>query len=238
MKRILVLLLSAALLCLLVGCECDHEWNAATCQIPKTCTKCGATEGGLASHRYNGATCTQPSTCQVCSATQGVAPGHVWKDATCETPETCKICHLTQGTPLGHDLVPVNLEGNIVTGECSRCHNRYNEQSPDPASVALKFLAGQWMATELYKGNAQVWEDVTAYNLSFIFTADGNATSVLPDNPGMGHVTFVNADNSSIQYEVDINGQSYDIHLYKHRNFPNEMYWIFRDYNSCFKCAK
>lgn len=37
---------------------CTHNWKNATCQAPKTCTVCGATEGGLAGHSYSGGTCS------------------------------------------------------------------------------------------------------------------------------------------------------------------------------------
>ena len=53
---------------------CNHEFIEATCETPKTCTKCGETEG--------------------------VALGHIWKEATSQTPKTCTRCGVTEGDPL------------------------------------------------------------------------------------------------------------------------------------------
>lgn len=43
--RILLLLTCSVLIVLLAGCACEHEWTEATYTEPKTCTKCGETEG-------------------------------------------------------------------------------------------------------------------------------------------------------------------------------------------------
>lgn len=62
---------------------CSHSWNTATCTAPKTCAKCGATEGSAAGHSWNAATCTAPKTCTKCSATYGSAAGHSYNGGTC-----------------------------------------------------------------------------------------------------------------------------------------------------------
>ena len=47
---------------------CSHSWSDATCTAPKTCSKCGATEGNAAGHSYsNGA-------CSVCGAADPNVP--------------------------------------------------------------------------------------------------------------------------------------------------------------------
>ena len=78
MKRKFIAAILAILLSVLVltGCGCDHEWDDATCTEPKTCSKCGETEGE--------------------------ALGHTWSEADCEHPKTCAVCGLTEGDPLGH----------------------------------------------------------------------------------------------------------------------------------------
>ena len=53
---------------------CSHSWKAATCTAPKTCTKCGATEGNALGHNYeNGA-------CKVCNEEDTRVPfsDNVW----------------------------------------------------------------------------------------------------------------------------------------------------------------
>ena len=62
-----------------------------TAPVPTTC-----------SHNFSGATCTAPKTCAKCGATEGSAIGHNWKDATCSAPKTCSHCGATEGDRLAH----------------------------------------------------------------------------------------------------------------------------------------
>lgn len=98
MKRKLFVL-ALALCCLLVlsGCCFHSEWYAANCTTPKTCVKCGETEGEPLGHTWVDATCTDPKTCTACHLTEGEALGHVWVDATTEAPKTCTTCSATEG---------------------------------------------------------------------------------------------------------------------------------------------
>lgn len=76
MKKILSLCLAIALVFGLVGCGCDHQWQAATCTSPKTCTLCNKTEGNVADHAPQqwvvsavdtaALTMTKELTCQTC----------------------------------------------------------------------------------------------------------------------------------------------------------------------------
>ena len=75
---------------------CTHEWKAATCTAPKTCSKCNATEGSAAGHSWKAATCTAPKTCSVCGATEGSKGSHTFT-------ADCTIC----GQP-NADYVPVD----------------------------------------------------------------------------------------------------------------------------------
>ena len=79
-----------------------HIWKEATCESPKTCTKCEATEGSALGHSWKEATCEAPKTCMVCGKMEGEALGHSWKAATCEAPKTCTVCGKTEGEALGH----------------------------------------------------------------------------------------------------------------------------------------
>ena len=97
-----------------------HSWTAATCTTPKTCSTCGATEGGTLGHtavtdQAVAPTCTdtgltEGSHCSVCNTvlvaqTTVSAKGHSWQSATCTTPKTCSICGATEGGALGHTAV-------------------------------------------------------------------------------------------------------------------------------------
>ena len=79
-----------------------HIWKEATCETPKTCMKCEATEGSALGHSWKEATCETPKTCTVCGKTEGEALGHSWKAADCTHPKTCTVCGKTEGEALGH----------------------------------------------------------------------------------------------------------------------------------------
>ena len=46
--------------------SCSHNWIAATCTTPQTCSKCGAHIGSVGEHSWITATATTPKTCSVC----------------------------------------------------------------------------------------------------------------------------------------------------------------------------
>lgn len=97
MKKLLVLILALSCLLVLSGCCFHSEWYAANCTTPKTCVKCGETEGEALGHTWVEADCTTPKTCSVCHLTEGEALGHTWVDATTEAPKTCTTCSATEG---------------------------------------------------------------------------------------------------------------------------------------------
>jgi len=64
--------------------SCEHSWVEATCQSPKTCSKCSATEGGAKEHTWVDATCQTPKTCSACSTTEGSAlSDHNYQNGAC-----------------------------------------------------------------------------------------------------------------------------------------------------------
>lgn len=64
--------------------KCNHTWNVATCENPKTCSKCSATEGSALGHNWENATCKNPKTCTVCLVTEGsVLSEHNYIDGKC-----------------------------------------------------------------------------------------------------------------------------------------------------------
>ena len=69
--RGLFLLLCITLVISLCSCACRHEWQEATCTEPKTCIKCGETEGEPAGHKWEEATVDRPKNCSVCGLTEG-----------------------------------------------------------------------------------------------------------------------------------------------------------------------
>lgn len=101
-RRLFVCVLVTVLVLLLAGCGCKHEWMAATCEDPKTCSLCGETEGETLDHDWEDADCTTPKTCSECDKTKGEALGHKWQDATCTAAKTCSVCKATEGEAAGH----------------------------------------------------------------------------------------------------------------------------------------
>lgn len=127
-RKFYVGLLVMALILLLVGCSCEHEWLAATCAAPKTCKICGETEGEMLSHIWQDITCAAPKTCQLCGETEGEALPHTWQEATCSAPKTCTVCSATEGEALPHTLgdMTVTKEPNCTEvgegcGDCTVC---------------------------------------------------------------------------------------------------------------------
>ena len=75
-----------------LGGECD--WQPATCQNPKTCRKCGITEGDVVDHDWAPATCTEYEKCKACGTINldSETLEHEWLPATCAEDSYCKLC--------------------------------------------------------------------------------------------------------------------------------------------------
>ena len=119
MKRYFSALL-LLMLCIFIftGCQCSHEWTAADCVAPKTCTKCEATEGEALGHNWAEATCAMPKTCNVCGLTEGDVADHVWTEVSCAAPKTCEGCGLTEGEALEHTWVDANYQAPKTCSVC------------------------------------------------------------------------------------------------------------------------
>ncbi len=108
------------LLCLLLtGCGCKHEWQAANCETPKTCTLCQATEGEALGHTWADATCKAPKTCTGCGKTEGETLPHTWVDVSCAAPKHCSACNVTEGEALAHTWVDATC---AAPKTCSVCN--------------------------------------------------------------------------------------------------------------------
>ena len=84
-KKYYLLPILLLLTLLLSGCACEHEWQASTCLAPRTCTRCGVTEGKLRAHDYGSTACNDPKPCTVCGTMEGMELTHQWR-------QDCKIC--------------------------------------------------------------------------------------------------------------------------------------------------
>ncbi len=91
--RLYVIMQMLTLIFSLTSCGCEHNWKEATCQSAKTCTLCGASEGGISGHSWIEATCIAPKTCDVCGKTEGSASSvHNYSG------DACTVCGIIQLT--------------------------------------------------------------------------------------------------------------------------------------------
>ena len=89
--------------------NCAHNWVAADCDSPKTCSICGVSEGEALGHKWQNATCTAPKTCTVCGETEG----EVVHDYN--SYHVCKKCYtLRPGEIAGIYGFNISLGGNIA----------------------------------------------------------------------------------------------------------------------------
>lgn len=170
MKKILLILL---VMMMLTGCCLSHEWTDATCTAPKTCTKCGETEGETLEHTWSEATCTAPKTCTVCSGTEGDALGHdftYWYLPTTilnptEMYRFCRVCDELEKAPIDYE------------------------------TMTTEFFVGVW------QGYAMMSEDYGSEFLSLeklgieakcIFLEDGTYMQVTTDIDGSTYCTYGN----------------------------------------------
>ena len=70
-KKLISLLLIAAMVLTLCACGHQHTWVEATCTEPKTCSECGETEGEPLGHQFSEATYWDTPTCSVCGIVEG-----------------------------------------------------------------------------------------------------------------------------------------------------------------------
>ena len=136
MKKLILTLMILSMIIstlLLSSCACEHTWREATCTAPKTCSKCGATEGTASGHLWKEATCTTPKTCSKCGITEGSASGHIWKEANCTYPETCSQCGETRGTVSG--------KHSTKQGNCEYCGTFFNELADEVTTIREAFNA-------------------------------------------------------------------------------------------------
>lgn len=158
-KKLLACLLVLSLLLVLAGCGCEHTWEEANCVNPKTCSKCGETEGAPLGHTWKAATCTEPKTCEVCGATEGEAKGHSWTEATCTEAKTCSECKLTEGEALGHTWQDATTETPKTCTVCAATEGDRIITDERFTSAAAASILGTWSGEVTFDGAAMEIED-------------------------------------------------------------------------------
>ena len=139
--------------------------------IVVTCNKCGETisseEIPATGHDWEDATCEEPKTCSVCAATEGEALGHDWtwvidKEATFEEEgkkhEKCQICNATQNENTTIDKLTCNHtmahtpaaeatcteDGNNEYWYCTACDKYFSD-----ANGATEIAENSWVISAL-----------------------------------------------------------------------------------------
>lgn len=123
-KKNIMIIFIISMIAMLTACACEHEWEEATCQVPKTCKVCGDTEGDILEHNWTLATCEEAAKCNECGIESGVALGHDWDEATCTEPAICTQCGLINGEALGHNWIEATC---VVPKTCSVCETTDGE---------------------------------------------------------------------------------------------------------------
>ena len=99
LKSVVVTVLAVLLGASLTGCKtelstvfCNHDWARSTCLAPRTCKRCGLTEGKIRSHEWGNTDCSVQEGCIVCGTTEGMELTHQWM----EDQRVCKNCGLDE----------------------------------------------------------------------------------------------------------------------------------------------
>lgn len=155
MKRnSLILLVLVTCLLVFTGCRCEHAWEEADCDSPKTCTLCEETEGAPLGHSWQAATCTTAKTCEVCGTVNGAAIGHDWQAATCTVPETCAACGETQGEAPGHVWMDATTEAPKTCSTCQETEGERIITDPRFTTASASALFGDWAGELTMDGSA------------------------------------------------------------------------------------
>lgn len=173
MKRMITAILALALLLTLAGCQCKHEWTQADCLAPKTCTKCGETEGAPLGHVWKDATCQAPKACARCGLTLGETIDHSWEAATCEAPETCAMCGSTQGEALGHSWKEANYQDPETCVICGSTQRQPLEASFEKHGLKINLWENKQVSTH-ENGQIQTTLTVPEEGFSYVTTCYQN----------------------------------------------------------------
>lgn len=124
-------LLALVLIAAFFSCFFGHKWSPATCDEPKTCSRCGKTEGSALGHTWVAATCTEAKYCSVCGQESGFPAGHKWVSESADTPQTCIVCGKMQPLPLPET-------GKVFIGDGKYCYSELTIKSSSTSACYIK----------------------------------------------------------------------------------------------------
>ena len=178
-SRLLVLL--CAITIMLVGCGNKHEhtWIEATCDSPKTCSECGATEGDALGHKWVEADCYNPKTCSVCNNTEGSPNEHKWIEATFDAPQTCSVCGTTVGEKYELSLVKKPLNARLSVEQLQEYINSELKESGENCAITILSIDGNicFSNGKIVQEISYDWDNGTYYTQPqgyIVYDSDGN----------------------------------------------------------------
>ena len=179
MKKFTVLLCTITFI-LLAGCGHEHTWNEAKCEVPKTCSECGKSEGEVLGHKYEEATCRRPKTCSVCGKTEGEALGHDYADVQCEELAKCTRCGEKNEDIEGHSWISATLDEAATCEYCGATEGEKVKLSIKYIGVAEEDIYSLVINEDCYLKYKYTDSDIDAK----VYDYDGNlkATICVPWN--------------------------------------------------------
>ena len=146
MKKFCVAALTAVLCLSLAACgECEHQWQEADCENPKTCSLCGETEGNALGHDWQGGDCQNPQVCARCGKEGKVLDTHQegeWEKTTIDAEnflqnyeKKCVIC----GKSLDVKTEPISMlhDGESFLMDAAAFAERMNQAFTTITEVEL-----------------------------------------------------------------------------------------------------
>lgn len=196
---------------------CSHNWTAATCKAPKTCTKCGATEGAVAAHTE----VTIPGKAATCVAT-GLTEG--------KKCSTCGIVTKAQQTlpTVAHTIVDVPATetscaapGLTAGKKCSVCGTFTVAQQTIPA---LDHSYGEWSLGQEPGCNSYGYNVRTCGNCNHEDKQDIPPTGVHDlSNGGKCSCGYEVQGTKGLEYELSSDGTYYICKGYGGYSLPSKI---------------
>lgn len=219
--------------------SCDHQWIEATCIEPKTCSKCGTTEGDPLGHDFAPATVDSPKKCKICGFEEGEKiritevnmPDDSWwdYDYTNDAILNCKYTDEVDGGCLHYyyydfDLNPVYDGYLVFPDSIGKYHSCIFDLSQGlfywlTMDVNKAFL-------EVYKVNKNGFEQIYRSEVPGSYQNNDNlAYSIILESKKyhmasfMGYTFVYDIENNRLCSEEDIKDEEvikYDKTLYSH----------------------
>jgi hypothetical protein len=204
------------LLSMLSGCECKHDWAEANCGAPKTCTRCGVTEGEkVGEHTWMDATTDAPKTCSVCGETTGkkIETDYRFQTSKCkEIFGTWEGYYKMDATEYG--IADYQITMKLTMSFAYDGFMKMTAELQDPGALALKIAANS--AAQVY-GTCAMF-GLTHKDVDELYQAE-YGKSVTEYFAEQAMTTLEAANSSAIKvYYVD-EGK---IHIAEHWNRPME----------------